>query len=82
MRAPKGDVYKLQEGDVILTIDGREPSNGSHATRILRSYQPGEKLTLRIMRDRKPIDMEVTLPEDDRARRGASRRAETPSRLR
>jgi S1-C subfamily serine protease len=69
LRAPKGDTYKLQDGDVILNIDGRVPSNGSHITRILRSYQPGEKLTLHIMRDRKPMDIQVTLPEEERARR-------------
>jgi S1-C subfamily serine protease len=68
LRAPKGDTYKLQDGDVILNIDGRVPTNGSHVTRILRSYQPGEKLTLHIMRDRKPMDLQVTLPEDERAR--------------
>jgi len=69
LRAPKGDTYKLQDGDVILNIDGRVPTNGSHVTRILRSYQPGEKLTMHIMRDRKPMDLQVTLPEDERARR-------------
>jgi PDZ domain len=69
LRAPKGDVYKLQDGDVILNIDGRIPSSGSHVARILRSYQPGEKLTLRIMRDRKPLDLQVTLPENERSRR-------------
>jgi S1-C subfamily serine protease len=69
LRAPKGDTYKLQDGDVILNIDGRVPTNGSHVTRILRSYQPGEKLTLHIMRDHKPMDLQVTLPEDERGRR-------------
>lgn len=69
VRAPGNDVFKLQEGDVILSIDGREPTSGSHITRILRSYQPGEKLTLRVMRDRKPMDIAVTLPDDKRERR-------------
>jgi membrane-associated protease RseP (regulator of RpoE activity) len=76
LRAPKGDTYKLQDGDVILNIDGRVPTNGSHVTRILRSYQPGEKLTLHIMRDRKPMDLQVTLPEDERARRNRTVRIE------
>jgi C-terminal processing protease CtpA/Prc len=69
VRAPKNDVYKLQDGDVIVSIDGREPSSGSHITRILSSYQPGEKLTLRVMRDRKTQDIVVTTPD----RKGASR---------
>jgi membrane-associated protease RseP (regulator of RpoE activity) len=79
VRAPKDDVYKLQDGDVILNIDGRIPTNGSHVTRILRSYQPGEKLTLRIMRDRKPMDLQVTLPEDNRSRRTRATRVRTDS---
>ena len=63
VRAPKSDVYKLQDGDVIVSIDGREPTNGSHITRILSSYQPGEELTLRVMRDHKAQDIKVTVPE-------------------
>jgi C-terminal processing protease CtpA/Prc len=69
LRAPSEDSYKLKDGDVILSIDGREPTSGTHATRILRSYQPGEKLTLRIMRDRKAQNVEVTLPEPQRRER-------------
>ena len=69
VRAPKSDVYKLQDGDVIVSIDGREPVNGSHITRILSSYQPGEKLTLRVMRDRKTQDLVVTTPDRNRGGR-------------
>jgi hypothetical protein len=44
IRVPRdGEFLKLQDGDVILSIDGRIPENGSHAARILRSYQSGEK---------------------------------------
>ena len=53
---------KLEDGDVILSIDGRAPESGSHATRILRSYQPGEKVKLRVQRDRKAIDLDSTAP--------------------
>ncbi len=63
VRAPPDGALKLEDGDVILAIDGREPMSGSHATRILSSYQPGEKLTLRIVRLRKTLDLETTLPE-------------------
>jgi S1-C subfamily serine protease len=63
VRAPEGDAFKLQDGDVIVGIDGREPKNGSHATRILRSYQPGEKVKLRVMRQKRAVDLDVTLPE-------------------
>ena len=47
---------------MILSIDGREPTGATHAGRILRSYQAGEKLRLRVQRDRKPLDLEVTVP--------------------
>lgn len=61
-----GDFLKLQDGDVILSIDGRVPENGAHATRILRSYQPGEKIRLKIMRQKKSLDLEGTLPDQRR----------------
>jgi C-terminal processing protease CtpA/Prc len=63
VRAPPDGVLKLEDGDVILAVDGREPKSGSHATRILGSYQPGEKVTLRIMRQHKTLDLETTVPE-------------------
>ncbi len=66
VRAPKDDLLKLQDGDVIVAIDGREPTSSSHITRILSSYQPGETFTLRVFRDRKAQDIVVTLPERGR----------------
>jgi S1-C subfamily serine protease len=63
VRAPTRSDFKLQDGDVILSIDGREPTSGAHATRILASYQAGEKVMLHVMRERKPLSLEVTLPE-------------------
>ena len=63
VRAPTSDAFRLKDGDVIVAIDGREPRDGSHATRILRSYQPGEKIALKLMRDHKPLTIDVTLPE-------------------
>ena len=46
VRAGDNAAFKLQDGDVILAIDGRDASSAQHAGRILRSYSPGEKLTL------------------------------------
>lgn len=63
VRAPREEGFKLEDGDVILAIDGREPTSGSHATRILSSYQPGEKISIRLMRDHKALNVETTLPE-------------------
>lgn len=56
---PADGPWKLQDGDVILSIDGRTPTSAAHASRILRSYQQGEKVRLRIQRDRRAQDLEV-----------------------
>jgi S1-C subfamily serine protease len=63
LRAPRQAAFNLQDGDVILSIDGREPSSGSHATRILDSYQPGEKIKLALMRQHKKMSVEAVMPE-------------------
>jgi S1-C subfamily serine protease len=64
VRAPDDSRLKLEDGDVIVDIDGRIPSSPSHALRILSSYQPGEKLKLNILRTKKRMSFEVTVPED------------------
>jgi predicted metalloprotease with PDZ domain len=63
LRAPKNATFNLQDGDVILSIDGREPTSGSHATRILASYQAGEKVKLDVMRQKKKMTVEAMVPE-------------------
>jgi S1-C subfamily serine protease len=62
VRAGEHSPFKLQDGDVILAIDGREATSAQQVGRILRTYQPGEKLTLKVQRDRKPQSIEVTAP--------------------
>ncbi len=62
VRAGANSPFKLQDGDVILAIDGREASSAQQAGRILRSYQPGEKLTLKVQRDRKALSIDATAP--------------------
>jgi len=63
VRAPPDGALKLEDGDVILAIDGREPTSGSHATRILASYQPGEKVSMKIVRQHKTMELQATVPE-------------------
>ncbi len=62
VRSPAHGALQLEDGDVILAIDGRAPVSGSHATRILASYQPGEKLNLRVIREHKTMDVQATMP--------------------
>ena len=64
VKAPKSDAFELRDGDVIQSIDGREPKDVRHALRILSSYQAGEKLELGIMRDKKKVKVDVEIPAD------------------
>jgi S1-C subfamily serine protease len=66
--APKSDAFDLRDGDVIQSIDGREPKDVRHALRILGSYQSGEKLELGIMRDKKKVKIDVEIPADHHGR--------------
>ena len=66
VRAPRADEFKLEEGDVIIDIDGREPESGPHALRILRSYAPGEKVTLNVLRNRKKVRLEASVPRAEK----------------
>jgi C-terminal processing protease CtpA/Prc len=61
VRPPKDANLKLEEGDVILDIDGRVPTDASHALRILNSYRAGETMKLHIMRQQKRIELPVEL---------------------
>lgn len=62
-RAPADAALGLKDGDVIVAIDGREPQNNRHAMRILRSYQPGESVEIRILRDRRAQTLRASIPE-------------------
>lgn len=62
VRAPRDERLKLQDGDVILDIDGRVPSGVSHAYQILSSYHAGEALKLHIMRQQKRLELPVEIP--------------------
>ena len=60
--APASDAFELQDGDVIQSIDGREPKDVRHAMRILSSYQAGETLKLGIVRDKKKRTLDIEIP--------------------
>jgi hypothetical protein len=54
--------FGLRDGDVIIAIDGRIPVDGPHAASILRSYRSGERVRLRLQRDRTAIELAATAP--------------------
>jgi S1-C subfamily serine protease len=62
-RAPEDSTLGLQDGDVIVSIGGRQPENGRHAVRILRSYQSGETVELKILRDRRAQTLSAQIPK-------------------
>jgi type II secretory pathway component PulC len=64
VRAPDDENLKLQDGDVIQSIDGREPESVSHAMRILGSYQSGEQLEMKIMRDKRKQTLKIEMPDN------------------
>jgi membrane-associated protease RseP (regulator of RpoE activity) len=67
VRAPPGGGLGLQDGDVILSIGGRKPLDGSHVIRILGSYDPGEKIALEVLRLHRRISIATTLPAESAA---------------
>lgn len=69
VRAPSDGRLKLEDGDVIVDIDGRTPANPAHAFRILGSYQAGEKLTLNVLRQKKKVSFDITIPDEPAAAR-------------
>jgi S1-C subfamily serine protease len=63
VRAPSDDTLGLEDGDVILDIAGRKPADARHVVRILRSYEPGERLVLNVMRKGRKKQLEADIPE-------------------
>ena len=66
VRAPKDSLLGLKSGDVILRIGGRVPTSPSHATRIFRSYEPGDEIRIDIMRNKKKTGITASVAERER----------------
>ncbi|HEY7890223.1 MAG TPA: PDZ domain-containing protein [Steroidobacteraceae bacterium] len=64
VRAPPDGTLGLRDGDVILSIGGRKPIDGSHVIRILASYDSGEKVTLEVLRLHRKISVATTAPAE------------------
>lgn len=62
VRAPSDDTLGLQDGDVIVDIAGRKPADPGHVVRILRSYSPGERLVLTVVRKGQRRQLEADIP--------------------
>jgi C-terminal processing protease CtpA/Prc len=67
VRAPDNKEWKLQDGDVIRSIDGRKPTTVNHAMRILGSYESGETVNIEIMRDKRKQTISFEVPDNHRS---------------
>jgi len=63
VRGPSSRELGLRGGDVILSIDERAVKSPTHAMRILRSYEPEERISIEIMRHGRRETVEGSVPE-------------------
>ena len=59
---PERNVFKLQDGDVILSVKGKEPVTVANVRRVLAAHHPGETMELQLMRQKRKQVYAVTLP--------------------
>jgi membrane-associated protease RseP (regulator of RpoE activity) len=62
VRAPADETLGLLDGDVILDIGGRKPADPGHVVRILRSYAPGERLVMSVLRKGEVRQLQADIP--------------------
>lgn len=55
------DLAGLKSGDVILSINGQVPTSGPEAVDMIRSYAPGDVITITVQRDGEELTKQVTL---------------------
>jgi len=83
VRAPEDSTLALKGGDVIVSIGGRKPTSPMQAMRIIRSYDPGESVTLDVLRKQRHVNVTWKVPErESRKFRMAPRMHEEPSLFR
>lgn len=58
-----GELPELEPGDVIRKIDDEPVESPRQAMRALRQGKSGDRVTVEVLRDRKPHRVEVTVPE-------------------
>ena len=58
----------LKAGDVLMAVNGTTVERAADVGRALRDVPAGGKVELRVMRDRKELTLDTTLPERDRNR--------------
>ncbi|MGV6850969.1 MAG: PDZ domain-containing protein [bacterium] len=66
VKIEKDNILGLISGDVIKTIDGREVTSPSHMMRILKSYNSGDKLNIKIFRNKHKKTLKAIMPEEEK----------------
>ncbi len=66
VRGPDNEDIGLEDGDVIQKIGGRAVDGARRATRILRSYEPGEEVEMEVLRHKRRKTISFELPERSR----------------
>ncbi|NIS71186.1 MAG: trypsin-like serine protease [Proteobacteria bacterium] len=61
-----GNSRILVGGDVIVEVDGQKVASSDELIRRIRDHRPGESLTLRILREGKFLNLQITLAERPR----------------
>ena len=63
--APRDSTLTLKGGDVITTIGGRKPSSPEQAMKILRSYDPGDTVSINVLRKQKRVSVTWVVPQNE-----------------
>ena len=63
MKGSPAEQAGLEEGDIILEINGTKPSGMNALASILREFSPGDTIFLKLMRDSKEMTLEARLGE-------------------
>jgi serine protease Do len=56
-----GEAAGLKEGDVILSVDGKEVNAGNELQSYIATHHPGDRVMLKIYRDGSVVEKQVTL---------------------
>jgi len=65
LETPADSTIPLKAGDVIVSIDGRQPTSESQARRIFRSYDAGETAKIEVMRKQRKVTLSWKMAEPD-----------------
>jgi serine protease Do len=60
-----GEAAGLKEGDVILSVDGKEVNAGNELQSYIATHHPGDRVMLKIFRDGSVVEKPITLKARD-----------------